>query len=162
MTDATDDDGFTPSELQTWSSVATLLEWLPTALDAQLRRDAGMSHFEFGILFALAEAEGRTLRMSALAGYANSTLSRLSRAVARLERQGWASRRPDPADGRITLATLTEEGAAVVRHALPGHVELVRRLVFAPLTDAEAARLGSSARAVTGAIRSEQGWAPPA
>jgi len=161
MTDRAESEGFTTEELETWSAVATMLEWLPAALDAQLRRDAGVSHFEFGILFALQQAEERTLRMSALAGFANSTLSRLSRAVARLEGHGWVSRRPDPADGRITLASLTEEGDAAVRSALPGHVELVRRLIFTPLAGAEAKQLAASARAVTGAIRSEPGWAAP-
>lgn len=92
------------------SAVATLLEWLPAALDAQLQADSGLSHFEFGILFALSEAEGRALRMSELAGYANSTLSRLSRAVGRLERKHWVQRAPDPSDGRITVATLTDLG----------------------------------------------------
>lgn len=160
MTDRAESEGFTTEELETWSAVATMLEWLPAALDAQLRRDAGVSHFEFGILFALQQAEERTLRMSALAGFANSTLSRLSRAVARLEGHGWVSRRPDPTDGRITLATLTPDGADLVRRATPGHVDLVRRVVFAPLTDAEARRLGETARRVSAAIGSDGGWRP--
>ena len=45
-----------PDDLETWSSLATLLEWLPAALDAQLQRDAALTHFEYGILFALSGA----------------------------------------------------------------------------------------------------------
>ena len=97
-------------DLQTWAALATVLEWLPAALDAQLQADAGLSHFEYGVLYALADAPERTLRMSVLAGYANSTLSRLSRAVARLEAKGWVRRTPDPGDGRYTLAILTDLG----------------------------------------------------
>jgi hypothetical protein len=49
------------------------------ALDAQLRRDAGVSHFEYEGLAALSEAPERTLRMSDLAVLAEGSLSRLSR-----------------------------------------------------------------------------------
>lgn len=157
----TDTGGWNPDELETWSAVATMLEWLPAALDAQLRQDSGLSHFEFGILFALDQAEDSTLTMSELAGYANSSLSRLSRAVARLERSGWAARRPNPHDGRITLATLTAEGAAAVRAALPGHTALVRRIVFGSLTGAQSRQLGVIARRITTAIDSQDAWTPP-
>lgn len=161
MTDPASADALAADELDTWSAVATLLEWLPTALDAQLQRDSGISHFEYGILFALAEADGRTLRMSELASYANSTLSRLSRAVTRLEAKSWVRRAPDPTDGRITLATLTDDGAAAARAAAPGHVALVRRLVFDALTTTQATQLRTASRRITGAIREQGGWVPP-
>ena len=147
-------------DLQTWSAVATVLEWLPAALDAQLQRDAGLTHFEFGILFALSDAEDRTLRMSTLASYSNSTLSRLSRAVARLEVKGWVRRTPDPHDGRYTLARLTRQGQQKVNQAAPGHAELVNRLVFDALTKAQARQLGDISRRIMSAIRAQDGWRP--
>lgn len=153
---------FDEDELETWSAFATLLEWLPTALDAQLQRDAAITHFEFGILFALSRADDRTLRMSTLAGYANSTLSRLSRAVARLEARGWVRRAPDPVDGRFTLAVLTQDGYDTVAAAEPGHVELVRELVFDSLTQAQTRQLRAISRRVTQAIRAQEGWRPKA
>ncbi|QNO38259.1 MarR family transcriptional regulator [Protaetiibacter sp. SSC-01] len=151
---------FAPDELDTWSAVATLLEWMPAALDAQLQRDAGLSHFEFGILYALARAEDGVLRMSELAGYANSTLSRLSRAVARLERPGWVRREVDPSDGRVTLARITAEGRRAQQAAAPGHVDLVRRVVFGSLTPAQARALGESSRRITSALRADGAWRP--
>ena len=147
-------------ELETWSALATVLEWLPPALDAQLQRDSDLTHFEYGILFALADAPDRTLRMSVLADYANSSLSRLSRAATRLETKGWLTRRPDPDDGRYTLATLTESGAGKVEQATPGHVETVRRLVLDALTAAQKRQLREISRRVTAAIRTESGWRP--
>lgn len=153
---------FDEDELETWSAFATLLEWLPTALDAQLQRDAGITHFEFGILFALSRADEGTLRMSTLAGYANSTLSRLSRAVARLEAKGWVRRTPDPGDGRYTLAVLTQDGRGAVAAAEPGHVGLVRDLVLGSLTQAQTRQLRTISRRVTQAIRSQEGWRPQA
>lgn len=148
----------TGDALDTWSALATLLEWLPPALDAQLQHDAGLSHFEYGLLYALADAPDRTLRMSVLAGYANSTLSRLSRAATRLERQGWMRREPDPTDGRYTLAVLTDLGAAKVRAATPGHVELVHRLVLDRLTARQSRQLRDLSRQITQAVRDDGDW----
>lgn len=155
-----DPKSFTPEELETWSAIATLLEWLPAALDAQMLRDAQISHFEFGILYALDAADDNALRMSQLADYANSTLSRLSRAVARLERKGWVARHPDPNDGRITIATLLEPGSKALSSASPGHIELVRKLVFAPLSQAQTKQLRESSRRITTAIREDGAWRP--
>lgn len=153
--------GFEDDELLTWSGLATLLEWLPALLDAQLQRDAGMSHFEFGVLFALLHAPDSTLRMSVLAGYANSTLTRLSRAVGRLERRQWVRRTADPDDGRYTLATLTELGRDAVERAAPGHVATVRRLVLRPLTTAQHRELQEVAARILAAAGAGQPWRPP-
>ena len=149
-------------ELETWSSLATLLEWLPAALDAQLVGDSDVTHFEYGVLYALAHAPEATLRMSVLAGYANSSLSRLSRAAARLEKRGWMHRTPDPADGRFTLAIITDAGLAKVDQATPRHVRTVRRLVLDPLTTAQTQQLKEISRRILGAIREEEGWRPGA
>jgi DNA-binding MarR family transcriptional regulator len=125
---------------------------LPAALDAQLRRDAGISHFEYQVLALLSEAPGRTLRMSELAALAGGSLPRLSQVVARLERRGWVRRTPDPADGRYTLATLTGQGQAKVTQAAPGHAREVRRLVFDPLTKTQTRQLREISRRITRAI----------
>lgn len=138
-----------------WGAFARMLMWLPAALDDQLQRDSGLSHYEFGILAALSAADAATLRMSQLAIYANGSLSRLSRGVARLERRGWVTRKPDPVDGRYTLATLTDDGRAVLVEAAPGHVEVVNRLVFDALTKAQAGQLGTIAGRILNAIESE-------
>ena len=159
------DEHATPESLgaeatEAWSAFATVLEWLPAALDAQLTTDAGLTHFEYGVLFALSTAPERTLRMSVLAAYSNSTLSRLSRAATRLEAKGWVRRWPDPADGRFTLATLTDAGAEKVDEAGPGHVALVNDLVMDRLTAAQRRALLAISRRIMAAIREEPGWQP--
>ncbi|MBP2415330.1 MarR family winged helix-turn-helix transcriptional regulator [Microlunatus capsulatus] len=151
--------GLSGEELQTWAALATVLEWLPPALDAQLGRDADLTHFEYGVLFALGDAPGRTLRMSVLAGYANSTLTRLSRAVGRLEKRGWVQRAPDPSDGRSTLAMLTAAGVEKLEQATPGHVRVVRH-VLGSLTRAQVRQLREISRRLLGALREEEGWQP--
>ncbi|MFJ2241611.1 hypothetical protein [Streptomyces sp. NPDC087859] len=60
---------------------------LEHALDTQLC-DEGLTHFEYGVMAALSESPQRELRMSALAAYAEGSLSRPSQVVARLERKG--------------------------------------------------------------------------
>jgi DNA-binding MarR family transcriptional regulator len=160
MDEATGSAEFADDELLTWSGVATLLEWLPALLDAQLQRDADVTHFEFGVLFALARAPDRTLRMSVLAGYANSSLTRLSRAVTRLEQRGWVVRAVDPEDGRYTLARLTDLGRDKVQDATPGHVATVRRLVLQPLTAAQQRQLRDITRRILSATGAGQPWRP--
>lgn len=151
----------TGEALETWASFATVLEWLPAALDAQLQRDADLTHFEYGVLYALANAEKQELRLSVLAGYANSTLSRLSRAATRLESRGWLRRSPDPRDGRYTLATLTAAGRRKVQQATPGHERLVHDLVLDRLTAAQNRQLREVSRRIAQAIRDDGGWTVP-
>lgn len=130
-------------EREAWLTLVGVMMKLPSALDAQLQRDAGLSHFEYMVLAGLSEAPGRTRRMSDLAGFAESGLPRLSQVVSRLEKRGWVRRSPDPGDGRITLATLTDDGWEKIVGTAPGHVQAVRALVFDPLTKAQSRQLGS-------------------
>jgi len=139
-------------ESRAWRALAKTLERLPAALDAQLRRDAGISLFEYQVLALLSEAPGRTMRMSELAMWAGSSLPRLSQVVTRMEQRGWVCRTPDPADGRYTLATLTSHGREKVTQAAPSHVQEVRRLVFDPLTKTQSRQLGEIGRRITRAI----------
>ena len=140
--------GLDAEESQAWRALASTLARLPAALDAQLRRDAGITHFEYQVLSLLSEAPGCTLRMSVLATLAEGSLPRLSQVVARLEQRAWVRRTADPADGRYTLAILTAEGRGKVTEAAPGHVEEVRRLVFDPLTKAQSRQLREIGRRI--------------
>lgn len=128
-------------ERQIWVALASLLIRIPAALHAQLQWDSGVSFFEYQVLAGLSEALDRTLRMSSLAVLADGSLSRLSHVVKRMEEQGWVRRQPDPADGRYTLAILTDAGWDKIVEAAPGHVAEVRRLVFDPLTTAQQKQL---------------------
>jgi DNA-binding MarR family transcriptional regulator len=135
-------------EQLTWMALASTLIRLPAALDAQLRRDAGISHFEYQLLAGLSMAPERTLRMSVLADFADGSLPRLSQATGRLEKRGWLRRAPDPTDGRYTLAILTDEGWDKVAATAPGHVAEVRALVFDPLTRTQQKQLREITRRI--------------
>lgn len=135
-------------ERQTWLRLIAVAELLPSALDTQLRRDAGLTHFEYFVLAMLSEADERTLRMTGLAQRTNATLPRLSHVVRRLEDRGLVERLPCPDDGRATNARLTDEGWRAVEAAAPGHVETVRRLVLDPLSPGQAEQLGEIGQAL--------------
>lgn len=146
-------------ERASWIAMVGVVFGLPAALDAQLQREAGLSHFEYTVMAALSEAENRSLRMSYLAGLSNGSLSRLSHVVKRLERQGWVLRSPDPDDGRYTVATLTDKGWDKVVDTAPGHVEAVRQLVLDPLTKAQIRHLREIGSRITQAL-GERGECP--
>jgi DNA-binding MarR family transcriptional regulator len=139
-------------EQQSWIAFAGLLMRLPGALDAQLQRDAGLSHFEYLVMSGLSMAEARTMRMSELAAFAEGSLPRLSQVVGRLEKRGWISRRPDPTDGRYTLAKLTDSGWDKVVASAPSHVAAVRNYVFDPLTKGQQRQLREMSRRMMQAI----------
>ncbi|WP_102158811.1 MarR family winged helix-turn-helix transcriptional regulator [Zhihengliuella halotolerans] len=161
MNPPTSASGLDTEQLEIWAAVATLLERLPAALDAQLQRDSDLTHFEHGLLFALGAAPDRALRMSQLAGYANCTLSRLSRAVTRLEKKGLVRRAVDEIDGRVSKAVLTDDGEEMLRQATPAHHALVKRLVFDPLTEAQTRKLGAISREINTAIDPAEVWKAP-
>jgi DNA-binding MarR family transcriptional regulator len=128
-------------ERAAWLRVAAVVELLPGVLDSQLRRDSGLTHFEYFVLAMLSEAPEHTLRMTGLAQRTSATLARLSHVVRRLEDRGLVVRFPCPQDGRATNARLTEDGWAAVVAAAPGHVENVRHHVIDPLTREQLAQL---------------------
>ncbi|GAA2653853.1 MarR family winged helix-turn-helix transcriptional regulator [Paractinoplanes durhamensis] len=149
------------AEQETWMALAGLLMRLPGALDAQLQRDAGLTHFEYLVISGLSMVPGRTMRMSELAAVAEGSLPRLSQVVSRLEKRGWVRRSPDPDDGRYTLAILTDEGWDKVVATAPGHVAAVRHFVFDPLTKGQQRQLGEIGRRIMRAVAPDDQCPPP-
>ncbi|MDD7917407.1 MarR family winged helix-turn-helix transcriptional regulator [Actinomycetospora callitridis] len=139
-------------EQRAWRRTAAVMTLLPAALDAQLQRDAGLTQFSYLTLAMLSETPGRTLPMSALAATVNSSLSRLSHVVARLEQQGWVVREPSPDSGRVTVARLTDAGMEKVRETAPGHAAEVRRLIFDALDCDGVESLACVAAAILGRL----------
>jgi DNA-binding MarR family transcriptional regulator len=135
-------------QLRAWIRLVGVLELLPGVLDAQLRRDAGVTEFEYYVLAMLSEAPDRTLRMTELARQTNATLPRLSHVVSRLEARGLVERFPCPEDRRATNARLTEAGGATVQRAAPGHVATVRHHVIDALSDEQVDQLAEIGDAI--------------
>ncbi len=148
----------TDDERDAWIPLIGVLIKLPAALDAQLQRDAGLSHFEYMVLSRLSEAPERTLRMSDLAILANGSLSRLSHVVTRLERRGWVRREACPGDGRYTNAVLTADGWVKVTATAPGHVAAVRELVVDGLSPEQIGQLRDIAQRIMSRVVPGDDW----
>ncbi|GEK23255.1 MarR family winged helix-turn-helix transcriptional regulator [Cellulomonas xylanilytica] len=137
----TDTRWLTAEQLDAWKKLIAVVELLPGALETQLQRDCGLSHFEYFTLAMLSEAPDRTLRMTTLAAHTNATLARLSHVVSRLEKRGLVRREACAQDRRATNAVLTAQGWDAVVAAAPGHVATVRETVIDPLTATDVADL---------------------
>ena len=135
-------------EQRAWRAHLHATRLLLEAVDAQLQRDAGLSHADYEILVRLSEAPRRSLRMSQLAEALMFSRSRLSHAVARLERSGWVRREACPGDGRGTIALLTDDGWDKLVASAPGHVRAVREHLIDRLTRQQLAQLQAISTAV--------------
>ncbi len=129
-------------ERAAWMTLMAVLMGVPAAIDTQLKRDSRINFFEYSILSSLSQPADHAVQMSNLAHMAGGSLSRLSHAVSRLERQGYVKRRTGgTGEGRCTEAVLTAEGMAVLEEAAPGHVREARRLIFDVLSPAQVRQL---------------------
>jgi DNA-binding MarR family transcriptional regulator len=135
----------TDAEVSSWLSVVRMMTWLPWSIDQQLRHDANLGMVEYQVLAMLSQRPQQTLRMSSLAEMTNTSLSRLSHLVKRLEERGLVRREPDRVDGRFTNAILTGEGFQALAAAAPGHVAHVRSLVVDVLSPEQLRRIGLAA-----------------
>lgn len=142
-------------ELATWRAFHAVSRFIDGALDRQLTKDSGMSHAHYATLVALSEAEEGTARMGDLADFLQFSPSRMSHAVARMERDGWVERRRCPTDGRGQEAVLTDTGRAALEQAAPGHVHEVRRLFVDRLSREQQAQLRSIAEVLMDSLEEE-------
>jgi len=129
-------------KLQAWFAFLQAHDAATESLDAELRELAGLTLSDYEVLLHLDRAADSMLRMTDLAADVLLTASGTTRAVDRLERDGFVRRSPDPDDGRATLVTLTAAGRRRFRAAAPVHLAGVRARFLDAITkrDAEALR----------------------
>ncbi|WP_293767771.1 MarR family transcriptional regulator [uncultured Corynebacterium sp.] len=143
-------------ELEAFKTLMRVNLQLINKLDRQLRKDAGMSFYDYSVMSFLSEAPGKTLRMSELGQITGGSLSRLSQVVTRLEKNGWVERHPDPEDGRFTVARLTDAGWDTVVATAPGHVDAARRIIIDRLTKAQVRQLAQINKRIIQGIAEEK------
>lgn len=130
-----------PGELAIWLQLTGVVMTLPGAVDAQLKRGAGINFFEYMIMMRLSRAPGRAMQLCGLAQVAYGSPSRLSHAISRLEKQGWVERRSGGQGAHSVEGVLTDAGLAKLTEATPGHLREIRRLVFDVLDPAQLEQL---------------------
>ena len=101
---------------------------------------ADVSMREYDVLYTLSKCP-EPVRMSELNRHVLLSQPALSRLVDRLAERGFVERRPDPADGRSTLLSLTEAGLAAQRQIGRRHARGVARAMTAGLDPAELKQL---------------------
>jgi DNA-binding MarR family transcriptional regulator len=130
-----------PSQLGAYFALMEAVSLLQHHVEQHLRTEGGLSYVQFQLLARLAEAHGQ-LTMTQLADGVVYSRSGLTYQAGLLEQAGLIARGPSPDDERTTLVTITENGRALFGRVLPGHVQVVRRLLFDPLSGDDLHHLG--------------------
>ena len=143
-----------PQQLATYFALMEAVNLLQHYVEQGLRTEGGISYVQFQLLARLANADGQ-LTMTQLADGVVYSRSGLTYQAALLEQAGLITRGPNPDDERGTLVTITKNGRALVRHVLPGHIQVVHRLLLDPLTDDDVRHLGDIMTRVRDHVRAQ-------
>jgi DNA-binding MarR family transcriptional regulator len=130
-----------PRQLGAYFALTEAVSLLQHHVDQHLRTEGGLSYVQFQLLARLADAHGQ-LSMTQLADGVVYSRSGLTYQAGLLEQAGLITRGPSPDDERATLVTITERGLALFGRVLPGHIQVLRRLLFDPLTGDDLHHLG--------------------
>lgn len=129
-----------------WRNYLAMVSRLHTAMHRQLQQDCELSLSDYDVLVALAERG--PMRIHELGELIGWEQSRLSHQLRRMRGRGLVDREGDGDDRRGATVGLTEAGRAALYAAAPGHVELVRSVVFDGLSEAQQQAFGAAVEAV--------------
>ena len=99
------------------------------------------AYVQFEILAQLADADGQ-LTLTDLADCVVYSRSGLTHQAALLEKAGLLTRRASPHDQRATIVDITTAGRTRLAKVLPGHIQVVRGLLFDSLSAQDVQTLG--------------------
>lgn len=140
-------------QLQTYVALMEVAGQLRFRLERQLRTESELSQIQYEILGQLHRAPQNQLRMTDLADGAALSRSGLTYQVNALADAGLVSRVASPDDDRSTMVELTPTGRAEFRRLLPGHVDIVRALLFDAVPEDDVAHLRDALNRIRAHIR---------
>ena len=108
-------------------------------VEAQMRRDHGLTIARYDVLASLDAAGGR-LRLGDLGASIVLSPSGLSKLLDRMQASDLIRREPDPADARSTFAVITPRGRALIKKARRTHHELLQQRFGDALDDRDVAQ----------------------
>ncbi|BDZ44886.1 MarR family winged helix-turn-helix transcriptional regulator [Naasia aerilata] len=146
-----------PTELSAYFALIEVSSLLRHAVEQQLRDAGDLSYVQFQLLARLGDAPGGSHRMTDLADGVVYSRSGLTYQAGLLEQAGLVTRASSPADERSVTVTITDAGRARLTAVFPGHIELLRSLLFAPLSEGDVAALDG----VLARVRDHMRAAPP-
>lgn len=127
-----------PVQLGAYFALIEVASLLRHAVEQQLREAGDLSYVQFQLLAQLGlDSPTGSRRMTDLADGVVYSRSGLTYQAALLEKAGLVTRAPSADDERGTTVTITDAGRALVAKVLPGHTEVINRLLLAPLTRAD-------------------------
>jgi DNA-binding MarR family transcriptional regulator len=119
-----------PFEEALWRATMRVVTVLPSQLDTDLVRGAGLTASEYTTLLKLSEAANHGLRMTDLAKATGLSASRTTRLVDDLQRRGLLTKLASSADARSTRATIASNGLARLRSARQVRLESLRNRFY--------------------------------
>ena len=143
----------TEEQQQIWRAYLEMTSRLQTAMHRQLQEDYELSLSDYDVLVALSDAGPQ--RINELADIVGWEQSRLSHQLRRMRGRGLVERHDSGDDRRGATVELTDGGRAALDTAAPGHVELVRSVMFDALSDAQLRAFGSVIESVLARLTSQ-------
>ncbi|MFF2080239.1 MarR family winged helix-turn-helix transcriptional regulator [Kitasatospora sp. NPDC058162] len=143
MEDTLDDDRAATNLAGFFADLVRCETRLYNALNDRLRERHGIVTSQYEFLGYLHRHPG--CRVADLAAEFAIGVGATSKGIDRLEKQGWAARRPNPADRRSSLLVLTDEGTRLVEEAEQTFTEGLAVLLAGTL---DTTALSSTARAL--------------
>jgi DNA-binding MarR family transcriptional regulator len=136
-----------------WRGYLTMVSQLQTAMHRQLQHDCGLSLSDYDVLVALSERGPQ--RINELGEALAWEQSRVSHQLRRMRRRSLVERHGSGDDRRGATVELTDAGRAALDAAAPGHVELVRSVLFDGLSPAQERAFGSVIESVVTRLTSQ-------
>ena len=141
----------TEEQQQIWRAYLEMASRLQTAMNRQLQQDCELSLSDYDVMVALSERGPQ--RINELGEVLAWEQSRLSHQLRRMRGRGLVERHGSSDDRRGATVELTSSGLVALETAAPGHVELVRSVVFDGLSAAQLRAFGSVLGRVTSRLR---------
>ena len=146
-----------PVQLGAYFDLIEVTSLLRHAVEQQLREAGALSYVQFQLLARLGDSPTGSSRMTDLADGVVYSRSGLTYQAGLLEKAGLVVRSPSPDDDRGVTVTITDAGRALLAEVLPGHVEVVRDLLFQPLSREDVTALAG----LLAPVRDHMRAAPP-
>jgi DNA-binding MarR family transcriptional regulator len=133
--------GLKPVQMRSYFAFTEAASLLQYAVREQLQAEGGLSYVQFEVLAKLVDAD-RPLTMTELADGVVYSRSGLTHQAGLLETAGLITREVSTHDKRATVVDITKAGRARVAKVLPGHIQVVRDLLYGSLSDQDVHTLG--------------------
>lgn len=132
------------TQLRAYFALMDVAGLLRHKVEQQLRTAANLTYVQFKVLARLGlDSPTGSLRMTELADEVVYSRSGLTYQAGEMEKAGWVERGPSPDDDRGVTLTITDAGREQLAQALPGHVEVLRDVLFAALTSDDVSALAA-------------------